>query len=386
MNSIAARVAFKSWKAVAEIEQYADFSQIRYAQCWEDATVLVDALAVCPGQTVLSIASAGDNTLALLAQAPKKVIAVDLSVPQIACLALRVAAYRQLDYPELLDFIGSRPTDANPEIGQLRRQYYRRCRGLLTAEVQAFWDDRSHLIEQGIGAIGKFERYLDDFRRFVLPLIHDQSTIQTLLTLKSVNARQQFYDEQWDTWRWRLLFNLFFSRQVMGLLGRDPSFFRHVEGSVARIILQRVKRGLIHPDPSQNPYLQWIATGHHGSALPYALQPENVERIRNHLDKLEWHCTSLESYLSRSPDRAIDHFNLSNIFEWMSVDHYHALLPQLLRVGRSGGRLVYWNLLVDRQRPLHLATQLRPLTELAHQLEQHNQVFFYKRLVIEEIQ
>ncbi len=371
---------------MAEIEQYADFSQIRYAQCWEDAAVLLNALSARPGQTILSIASAGDNTLALLAQAPQKVIAVDLSAPQIACLALRVAAYRQLDYPELLDFIGSRPTGENPDIGQLRQQYYQRCRGWLTAEIQAFWDDRLHLIAQGIGAIGKFERYLSYFRQFVLPVIHDESVIQTFLTLTDVSQRQQFYDNQWDNWRWQLLFKLFFSRRVMGLLGRDPSFFRHVDGSVASAILHQVKQGLIHTDPSQNSYLQWIGNGYHGSALPYALRPENFERIRDHLDCLEWHCTSLESYLARSPDHTIDHFNLSNIFEWMSEDHYHTLLPQLLRVGRRGGRLVYWNLLVDRQRPFHLATQLHPLTELAHQLAQQNQVFFYKRLVIEEIQ
>ena len=44
----------------------ADFTAIRYAQCWEDADVLVEALAPQPGHTLVSICSAGDNTLALL--------------------------------------------------------------------------------------------------------------------------------------------------------------------------------------------------------------------------------------------------------------------------------------------------------------------------------
>ena len=56
----------------------ADFSEVRYAQCWEDADVLLAALNIQPQQTCLSIASAGDNTLAMLSRAPAKVIAIDL--------------------------------------------------------------------------------------------------------------------------------------------------------------------------------------------------------------------------------------------------------------------------------------------------------------------
>ncbi|MCC6988770.1 MAG: DUF3419 family protein, partial [Acidobacteria bacterium] len=87
----------------------ADFSAIRYAQCWEDADVLVAALAPQPGQTLVSIASAGDNTLALLIGRPARVVAVDLSAAQLACLELRVAAYRALTHEQLLQLIGSRP-------------------------------------------------------------------------------------------------------------------------------------------------------------------------------------------------------------------------------------------------------------------------------------
>ncbi len=47
----------------SEAAANADFSQIRYAQCWEDADVLLDALDVQAGDTCLSIASAGDNSL-----------------------------------------------------------------------------------------------------------------------------------------------------------------------------------------------------------------------------------------------------------------------------------------------------------------------------------
>ena len=50
----------------SEIAEKANFAKIRYAQCWEDADVLLEALQVDTADTCLSVASAGDNTLALV--------------------------------------------------------------------------------------------------------------------------------------------------------------------------------------------------------------------------------------------------------------------------------------------------------------------------------
>ena len=90
----------------AEAAEHADFSSIRYGQCWEDADVLLAALQPRAGQVGLSIASAGDNTLALLASCPERVFAIDLNPAQLACLELRVAAYRTLTHRELLVLMG----------------------------------------------------------------------------------------------------------------------------------------------------------------------------------------------------------------------------------------------------------------------------------------
>ena len=54
----------------SEIVNRADFSAIRYAQCWEDADVLLEALDVRPGYVCLSIASSGDNALVIAQQMP----------------------------------------------------------------------------------------------------------------------------------------------------------------------------------------------------------------------------------------------------------------------------------------------------------------------------
>src|SRR6059036_3809663 len=101
----------------ASIRERAAFDFIRYASVWEDADVLCAALAPCArGGRVLSIASAGDNALALLTCDPAEVVAVDLSAAQCACLELRIAALRRLDDEALLAFLGVTPSPGRLEI------------------------------------------------------------------------------------------------------------------------------------------------------------------------------------------------------------------------------------------------------------------------------
>src|SRR4029453_14635278 len=94
--------------ARSEAATHADFSRVRYAQCWEDADILLPAPRIHPGAEVFFIGSAGDNALSMLSACPSRVVVVDLNPSQLACLELRIAAYRELDHPGLLELIGSR--------------------------------------------------------------------------------------------------------------------------------------------------------------------------------------------------------------------------------------------------------------------------------------
>jgi S-adenosylmethionine-diacylglycerol 3-amino-3-carboxypropyl transferase len=125
--------------------------------------------------------------------------------------------------------------------------------------------------------------------------------------------------------------------------------------------------------------------GRHTTALPLALRPESFDVIRNHLDRLEWRCQSIEDFLQTQEARSIHRFNLSDIFEYMSEDNYHRLLALLAASGKPGGRLAYWNMLVPRSRPETMAGQLVPLREESERLHQLDKAFFYSRFVVEEI-
>jgi S-adenosylmethionine-diacylglycerol 3-amino-3-carboxypropyl transferase len=363
----------------SEAAAHADFTAIRYAQCWEDADILLPALDVGAGDTVVSIASAGDNTLALLAQGPQRVVALDLSPAQLACLALRVAAYAMLGHDELLELMGSRESSRRAEL-------YARVRPEMDPAARALWDASPRAVARGVGGAGKFERYFRVFRRRVLPTIHTRKQVTRLLEGGGTpESREVFYREEWDTRRWRMMFSLFFSRTVMGRMGRDPSFFRYVEGSVADRILERSHYAVTQLDPAENPYLQWILTGTHTTALPWALRPENFEAIRENLHRLEWQCRSIEDFLAEEEPGTIGAYNLSDIFEYMSEANAEALMAKCAEAGRPGARLAYWNMLAPRSRPESLAEVLDPRTGLAAELFARDKAFFYSAFRVEEV-
>lgn len=351
--------------------------RIGYAQCWEDADVLMAALDVQPGQTCLSIASGGDNTLALLARGPQRVIAVDHNPSQLHCLALRVAAYRQLDYDDLLGFLGVRPSTH-------RRELYARCRTTLGTDARAFWDRNGSLIENGIVNTGRFEKYLALFRRCVLPFMLSGRTVAALVDSGSHQWRVQHFDRHINTWRFRQIFRVFFSRALLEGMGRHPGAFRFAEGSVSEHLLGRLRYVLTELDPAENPYLQWILCGRFVQALPFALRQEHFASIRRNLGALELYCGSLGQCLDELGDGEVARFNLSDVFEYLSLEETGHLFDAIGRVCAPQGRVAYWNMLVPRSCPDSTRGKLRALTKRAAELHQQDKAFFYDAFHLEE--
>lgn len=363
----------------SEIQHRADFSAVRYAQCWEDSLLLIESMKPA-GRHCLSIGSAGDNSFALLAAGAATVTAVEMNPTQVACIELRKAAYLQLDHTAFLELHGSRPSTR-------RAALYTECRELLPPAAREFWDARPEAIAGGIGGCGKFENYFRLFRNKVLPLAHSRKRVLSLLQPRGSAERRVFYDKVWNNWRWRAIFQVFFSRTLMGALGRDPEFFKYVEGSVAERILSRTEHALAVLDPSVNPYLHWILTGTHGEQLPFSLEARNHEIIRAAIlqDRFRVVESSIEALLEAEPEKRFDAFNLSDIFEYMSEENTETLLRKLVAASNPGARLAYWNMLAPRSRPAAMADLLDPRTKEAETLFQQDRAFFYSRFVVEEV-
>lgn len=360
------------------IEERARFDQIRYASCWEDADILLDALAPLEGARVLSVASAGDNSLSLLSRSPELVVAADLSPAQIACAELKVAAFRSLEYEEMLAFLGMAESSS-------RGAVYDRLKMSLSSGTRGFWDGHREDVERGIVHAGKFERYFSIFRRFILPLVHSRSRVRALLEPRDRKGREAFYEERWNTWRWRGMFRLFFSRLTMGRLGRDPEFFRYVEGSVADRILSRTRYALTALPVHGNPYVRSILTGSFEGALPHYARREAFESIRSNLGGLRFVHGSVNS-AARDAGVRFDRFNLSDIFEYMSPHETRACASDLIDHASPDAVFAYWNMLAPRRLSELLPARLHHDDYLSAALFARDNAFFYSAFHIDRME
>jgi S-adenosylmethionine-diacylglycerol 3-amino-3-carboxypropyl transferase len=346
---------------------------IRYANVWEDAALLLRGLDARHGARHLSIASAGDNALMLLTTDPEIVVAVDINAPQLHLCELKCAAMRALGHADFLAFVGFQPSES-------RRAVFEKIAPDLSEPARAFWVQHLVLIEKGVIFSGKFERYFQLFARWVLPLIHSQKTVFQLLAPKSAAEQHDFYHSKWNTWRWRLLFKIFFSKWVMGRAGRDPAFLAQVKIPVGEFIFQKAERHLCSTAAQHNHILRFNLTGHFGDTLPDYAQPENFEKIKARLDRLHLHLGMAESAVERFG--RFDCFNLSNIFEYMDEAVFRVVGAQLLAGANPGARFAYWNLMVPRNLVNLFPDRLSHDAEACQKWTTEDRGFFYNQFVV----
>ena len=364
----------------AEISKRARFSYIRYSQCWEDTEVVLDALNIQEGETCVSIASAGDNSLALLTKNPAKVIALDINPAQLALVDLKKQAIKHLERDEVMDLFGY--TDCDSEEKTL---LYKVLIPFLSESTIEYFDHNIDLIEGRLCDAGKFEGYFRCFRNVILPLIHRKSTVEELVRKKSLSARKRFYNNKWNTLAWHTMVKVFFSNTIIGLFGRDPEFFKYVNRSLPEFLQSSIYNALVNQDPSENPYLHWILFGEF-KTLPFWLQKDNYALIKQNIEKLELRQKSVEEFVDEENQESIDCWNLSDIFEYMSQTNYLNLLAKISRVSRDGARLAYWNMLVPRQALNSFGNDNQPKQTDSDKLYRRNKTFFYTRFILEIVE
>ena len=375
-------------------ENRVDFSLIRYSQCWEDTEVLLESLNIQENDICFGILSAGDNVFSMLSENPKKVVALDISFPQIALAKLKKEVFNSLSYEEMLEFMGVMKSDKRIEI-------YDRIRENLDKEVKEYWDFNKDAIEKGIIHAGKFEKFFKIFREKILPFVHSKKRIEKLLEKKSMQERIEYYDKHWNNFRWKLMFKLFFSKYVVGKLGRDKEFFRYAEKNISEEMKERSRYALCELNPYENPYINYILTGNYRKdCLPYFLRKENFDKIRKNLHKVEIIQSSVEEYLDKI-DYKINKFNLSDIFEYMSAENYSKLMEKIYDNAEDNALLAYWNLIVERnseklaykETDSEIAVtgkeknmkKFERMKELDSRLHKRDMTFFYTDFVVEKV-
>jgi S-adenosylmethionine-diacylglycerol 3-amino-3-carboxypropyl transferase len=346
---------------------------IRYAQCWEEPEILRRALAVNPEDDVVSIASGGDNSLALLLDSPRSLVAVDSNPAQVFLVELKKQAIEHFSHDEFTHFLGARDSAA-------RLNLYCRLRPSLSRAARFYWDRNVPAISKGLIHSGKFEKYFRLFRSILLPLIHNRGQIHEFLSLRSLQEQSDFYSRVWNNKRWRALFRVFFGKLLLGKLGRDPSCFRYVTlGKLSEVLLLRARHGLTDVPIRSNYFIEYIFTQAYRrleSAPPY-LRPANFEKLKENVGRLRLVNASLDDYLGTLPLNSVSKFNLSDIFEYMSDREVEATLQKTISVARPDSRMAFWTLFVRRPIPPGLGGQIQDFSSEYEELFVRARTPFY---------
>lgn len=351
------------------------FDIIRYANCWEDAGLVLRGLQPVSGNRILSVGSAGDNSFSILTTDPELVVAVDVNQVQLWLIELKAQVIRALEYEEVLQFLGFQPSEH-------RLAVFDAIKSGLSTECRAFWETKRPDIGSGIIHHGKFESYFRFFVERILPWIHSRKDVQRLLEPKSAQEQQLYYTQHWDTWRWRFFFRLFFSRYVMGKYGRDPEFLRQVTVPVSKTIYERAGAHLQSEQAQHNFILRYTLTGSFGNLLPHYLQPAHFDQIKERLN-------NLVLYKGYAQDASTHYgkfhsMNLSNIFEYMNKEVFEQTAVDLADSLEKDGRMAYWNLMVPRRLSAAVPETLMYLENLSTELTAVDNGFFYQQYLIDQ--
>ena len=314
--------------------------RLQYANCWEDADLLVDRIGDIEGKRVLSIASGGENSLSLLSRGPEVVAVVDKNPAQIFLFELKRAAIRALERKDFLAFMGYA---GSPD----RWGTYRLLRGGLEPDARAFWDSQRARIETGVVHSGNTAVRLRFFSRFVRPLIHGASRSRELMAPKSEAEQARFYRIVWDNRRWRAAGRILFGKPAVLAVTPDRSFFDFYRDGVAAQILERTARHLSTTTAQQNYMLHYLLFGGFGRLIPHYAREENYGTVKDGLASAKSHVGDVRTVLPRLG--LFDAFNLSNIVEYTTPDAFRALAEVLGAAANFGARLAYWNVFVPRK-------------------------------------
>ena len=357
------------------------FTDILYAQCWEDPRMDRIAFKITNDDVVFSITSGGCNVLTFLLDDPERIIALDLNPYQNYLLEFKLAAFRKLSYEEMLEIIGVRKSTR-------RRFLFTKIRSQMSLNARNYWDKNLMKIEKGIINCGRYEKYMR-ILRVTLKLIHGPKLLKKFFEIDDECEREKLYEEKFNNLRWRLFTRVLLSKRTMSLLF-NKDFFKYLEKSISfgKHFENKAKYALTKLAQPGNYFLAYILLGKYYDEqnLPDYLQERNFETIKNRIYKVEVITANCNLYFNSLRASSISKFNFTNIFEWMSPQDYEDLLWDTIRVSRDHSIITYRNLLVEREHPSSLDKKLNSNKKLAQHLLEKDRSFIYNNYVVEVVE
>ena len=342
----------------------------------EDERTEASALDVGAGRgRVLSVASAGEMPLSLLALGADRVVAVDVDARQMHLVRLKLAAATRLGREDAICFLGYLP--ARP--AKRRRWLGDVMSGLPRSSVD-FWRANERALLGGAVWAGRFERYIRRVAAVAVPLF-GRRRLEGLLDCATLAEQEAHFDRNFRPAALRALFRIAFHPRLYSRRGMDPRSLRH-RASTESLGDQFFGwfRTLCTATPARdNHFLQLFVLGRvlGVDSVPAYLTAAGHPRLCANLDRLTLVEKDIVSVLRDPRVDDLDAAHLSNITDWLGPEDFAEVMRLLCDRLARPARVVWRYLHVDRPVPEDLTERIRVDYELGEVLRRRDRFPFY---------
>ena len=351
-------------------------SKLLFTQNWEDPAMDEKAMRIKEGDRLFTITSGGCNTLGFLRFSPRQVYCVDINASQTYLMELKQAAFRNLDYDEMTAFLGLQHHPG-------RYNVLLKLSKDLSAPAASYWKKHTALVRKGIIMGGRFEQFVK-IAGWLLRVLQGTTKTKRFFTLQTLEEQRLFYQHEWDSPRWKWIFKTMFNKKRLASKGLDADYFHFDDGSASfhESFRQRARHAMTAFPGKENYFLSLYLLGHYlnPESMPPYLKRENFSLIKSNIDRIIPVTADSKYWLENQPENIFDALSLSNICELMNDSDTHKLFAEVLRTARPDARFVFRNLMIPREVPDDLTTQLVKDTDLSKQLQREDRSFVYSKV------
>ncbi len=365
----------------SNIKGQVQLNKLIFTQNWEDPACDEKALQIQPGQTIFTITSGGCNSLGFLRFNPAAVYCSDINPVQNWLMELKQAAFRNLEYNEMLEFIGIRKSNS-------RLKVYNSLQKNLTTEAQQFWQSQTATINIGLIMNGRYEKFVK-IAGALMRLLQGANKTKTLFTLETLEQQKEYYYKRWDNKRWRWVFNTMFNKKRLAKKGLNTDYFHFDDGSssFSESFYKRAGHAFTDLPVNSNYFFALYLLGHYNGEeyIPEYLKEKNFSSIKTNIDKIIPVSADSKYWLEQQPAEMFDSFALSNICELMDDADTRKLFNEVIRTAKPGAKIIFRNLMIPREVPEELKNTIIKDDGLSRQLQFEDRSFVYGKVAVYSI-
>ena len=373
-------MALDKTPSTPEIHAVLQNATLRYSQVWEDYKLLFDGLDLEPADHVVSIGSAGDNALALLARGVASVSSVDLNPAQTALCELKKVAISKVDYAEFADLLGAGNTERGLRV-------YQTIKSELSERSLAYWESHQDILQRGILHSGRLELFWNKMREDVFETFVSEDSLYKFIASRDLSEQRINFERFFSGEAFCTAFKEFTDKKNVAKHGRDIAQYKYVDADdIGGFFFRRFRQVCTEVPIADNFYLHYLFFGRYESLSqgPFYLRSQIYETLVQRIDRFEVVEESLDVFVARG-EKPYSKMNLSDLFEYLSIeetDHFLAVLSENMV---RGGRIAFWNHLNERGPGSTCKLKLDEHRSLGQELFTRDRTFFYSDFRVLEV-